>query len=244
MNNKAFSKSSTNSSGHYLTKLLITFLCLVIPGISWACKDAVVLVHGNTASPSSWNNTYNLLRSKGYSSSEIFRPNWGSKSCAACNNHSGSEETPVRNALQSALNASCTGQIDVIGHSMGATLAAQQISKLGIYQQVDAFVGIAGAFRGLWTCGTYPFNVPTSTCGRHGLSVQSPFLDGLYGDRFGDRVYSIKSYTDQVVCATSICTVGGIHSSRIWGENRSYTYVLGHFSLQSSTAQRQYDLIK
>src|SRR5690606_16386597 len=72
-------------------------------------------------------NTYNYLISKGYSSSDIYRPDWGSKSCAACNDHSGSEETPVRNALQQALASSCTGKIDVIGHSMGATLAAQQI---------------------------------------------------------------------------------------------------------------------
>ena len=211
---------------------------------AYACKDAVVLVHGNTASPSSWNNTYNLLLSKGYDPAEIFRPDWGSKSCAACNNHYGSEETPVRNAINNALAASCTGKIDVIGHSMGATLAAQQISKLGVYQQVDAFVGIAGAFRGLWSCGTYPFNVPNSTCGRHGLSVSSPFLDGLYGTVFASRVYSIKSYIDQVVCATGVCTVGGIHSSRIWYEDATYTFNLGHFGLQTDTASLQYELIK
>ena len=31
-----------------------------------ACRDNVVLVHGNTASPSSWNNTINELKRKGY----------------------------------------------------------------------------------------------------------------------------------------------------------------------------------
>nr|WP_268407574.1 alpha/beta fold hydrolase [Alteromonas sp. a30] len=211
---------------------------------AFACRDAVVLVHGNTADPSSWDNTYNELLSRGYSKSEIFRPNWGSKSCAACNDHSGSEETPVREAIQSALAQSCTGSIDVLGHSMGATLAAQQISKLAVADRVETFVGIAGAFRGLWTCGTYPFNVFSSTCGRYGLSVSSPFLDGIYGDQFGRHVYSIKSYSDQIVCATGVCTVGGIHSSSIWYEDASYTYILGHFGLQTSTSTKQVDLIQ
>lgn len=113
--------------------LTIIALCAGMSTTAFAaCRDNVVLVHGNTASPSSWNNTINELLSKGYSSSEIFTPNWGSKSCASCNDHNCSEETPVRNAILSAINQSCTGKIDVIGHSMGVTLAAQQIYKLGM----------------------------------------------------------------------------------------------------------------
>jgi pimeloyl-ACP methyl ester carboxylesterase len=230
----------------------IPFLILVIVALPMLfssalyamCVDSVVLVHGNASSPSSWDNTYNLLRSKGYANSQIFRPAWGSRTCAACNNHSGAEEIPVRQAIVDAINSSCTGSIDVIGHSMGSTLAAQQISKLGMASSVDSFVGIAGAFRGLRSCGFFPFNVPTSTCGSAGLSVGSPFLDGIFGDPFGRRMYSIKSLIDQVVCSTGFCTVGGVHSSRIPGENGSVTLSLGHFGLQTSTAQRQYDLIR
>lgn len=209
-----------------------------------ACRDAVVLVHGNTGSPSDWNNTYNLLKNKGYKSSEIFRPNWGSKSCAACNNHSGSEETPVKNAINSAISASCTGKIDVIGHSMGVTLAAQQIIKNGKVSKVDSFVGVAGAYRGLLSCGVYPANVWNSTCGSQGLSVSSPFLDWLYGKKIASRVYSIKSWADQVVCSTGSCLVYGKHSSQIQGERGSYTYNYGHFGLQKYTSSKQYDLIK
>lgn len=208
------------------------------------CLDNVVLVHGNTATPASWNNTYNLLLSKGYSAAQIFRPAWGSTSCAACNDHSGSEETPVRTAIQNALASSCTGKIDVIGHSMGATLAAQQINKLAVASQVDAFVGVAGAFRGLLSCGVYPFNVVTSTCGSTGLSVGNPFLDSLYGVRFGARVYSIKSNIDQVVCSTGSCLIYGVHSSSIWSQDATYTYALGHFGLQTDTAAKQYELIR
>mgnify|MGYP001177337255 FL=1 len=209
-----------------------------------ACKDAVVLVHGNTASPSSWNNTVSELYRRGYSSSDLFLPNWGSKTCAACNNHSGSEETPVRNAIIDAVNASCTGRIDVIAHSMGVTLSIQQIDKLAASGFVDSFVGIAGATKGLRTCGVYPFNVWSSTCGRDGLSISSPFLDSIANVPIGRNVYSIKSNIDQIVCATGVCTVNGVHSSRIDGEDASYTYVLGHFGLQTDTAVQQVNLIQ
>ncbi|MFL0799214.1 MAG: lipase [Agarilytica sp.] len=208
-----------------------------------ACVDSVVLVHGNAGSSSDWNNTYNKLKSKGYSNSQIHRPNWGSSN-AANNNHSGSEETPVKNAINSAISSSCTGKIDVIGHSMGVTLAAQQIIKAGKVSKVDSFVGIAGAYRGLLTCGVYPANVPTATCGSQGLSVSSNFLDWLYGKKIASRVYSIKSWADQIVCATGSCLVYGKHSSQIKGEKRSYSYGYGHFGLQKYTSSKQYDLIK
>ena len=228
----------------YRIRILALFMCLALPFNALACKDAVVLVHGNTATPASWDNTYDHLLANGYSTNDIYRPDWGSKSCAACNNHSGSEETPVRQAIQSALASSCTGKIDVISHSMGATLAAQQIDKLAIANQVDTFVGIAGAFLGLKNCGYYPFNVWSSTCGSAGLSVGSPFLDSIYNVPLASNVYSIKSYIDQIVCATGSCTVGGVHSSRIVNEDATFSYALGHFGLQTDTAVKQYQLIQ
>ncbi|MFL0796902.1 MAG: alpha/beta fold hydrolase [Cellvibrionaceae bacterium] len=229
-------------------KKTVTALALtlgVAGGAHAGCVDNVVLVHGNSGSSSDWNNTYNKLISKGYSSSEIFRPNWGSRSCfGSCNNHSGSEETPVKNAINDAINSSCTGKIDVIGHSMGVTLAAQQIIKAGKVSKVDSFVGIAGAYRGLYSCGIYPANVASATCGSNGLSISSPFLDWLYGKKIASRVYSIKSWADQIVCSTGTCLVYGKHSSQIQGERSSYSYGYGHFGLQKYTSSKQYDLIK
>jgi triacylglycerol lipase len=223
--------------------LFVVFNCLFCSLVVAACKDTVVLVHGNTASTSSWNTTVNLLQANGYSSQQISLPNWGSKTCAACNNHSGSEETPVRNAISNAIANSCTGKIDVIGHSMGATLAAQQIIKLNVSNKVDTFIGIAGAFRGLWSCGYYPFNVWNSTCGSQGLSINSPFVNSLKNKSLATKTYSIKSWIDQVVCSSGTCTVSGRHSSQIDTETRSYSFSLGHFGLQSQTSQTQYNLI-
>lgn len=211
---------------------------------SAACVDNVVLVHGNAGAPADFDNTYNALRARGYSPAQIFRPSWGGKTCPACNDHNGSEEIPVEDAMIDAIASSCTGKIDVVGHSMGVTLAARQIDKDGLKPYVDAFVGIAGAYRGLWSCGTYPWNVFTSTCGYWGLSVSSPLLNGLAGKKPGARASSIKSYADQIVCATGVCTVGGVHSSTVPGENATYNYVTGHFGLLTDTATKQADLIQ
>lgn len=228
---------------HLVLRALCALVVVSATTGAWACRDAVVLVHGNTGSPSDWDNTVAELLQRGWSSSEIFAPSWGSN-CAACNNHSGSEETPVQIALADALQASCTGNIDVIGHSMGATLAAKQLDDFNLAASVDAFVGIAGAFRGLWSCGRYPWNVWTSTCGYWGQSVDSPFLNALDVTPLASRVFSIKSWTDQIVCATGVCTVGGVHSSRISGETASYTFGYGHFGLQSATPSFQVNLIE
>lgn len=236
---------NNHSNPRCLLASIFLVSCLLGSGMATAaCLDSVVLVHGNTGSPGDWDNTYQQLRAEGYASAAIFRPDWGSKSCAACNNHDGAEEIPVREAIEAAIASSCSGKIDVIGHSMGVTLAAQQIIKLGRQDRVDAFVGVAGAYRGLWSCGTYPFNVYNSTCGTYGLSVSSPFLDWLYGQPLAGRVYSIKSWSDQIVCATGVCTVGGIHSSRIAGERATYSYPYGHFGLQEYTYEAQVALIR
>jgi pimeloyl-ACP methyl ester carboxylesterase len=216
---------------------------LSMSGAWAACLDNVVLVHGNSGAPSDFDNTYSALLARGYSAGQIFRPSWGSTTCAACNDHSGTEETPVESALRSAISSSCTGKIDVIGHSMGVTLAAKQILRFGWSSRVESFVGIAGGMRGLWSCGSYPFNVPTSTCGYYGLSVGSPFLGTLVNQKLGGRVTSIKSYYDQVVCATGVCTVGGVHASTLWQENATRTYTYGHFGLLTYTASVQASLI-
>ncbi|GMU44769.1 MAG: hypothetical protein AMXMBFR25_27550 [Lysobacterales bacterium] len=220
------------------------FAAILSAPLAAACVDNVVLVHGNAGKPGDFDNTYNELLARGYSAGQIWRPSWGSKVCAACNDHYGSEETPVANALTQARAASCTGRIDVLGHSMGATLAAREIGKLGLAGSVHTFVGIAGAFRGLWTCGSYPFQVWTSTCGAWGLSVNSPFTNGLQGQVFAQRSYSIKSWSDQIVCATGVCTVGGVHSSTVPNEAGSRTFGFGHFGLLTGTPITQVDLIQ
>jgi triacylglycerol lipase len=227
-----------------LKLLLILLVATLASTVQAACRDAVVLVHGNAGTPAHFDNTYVELRARGWTDFEILRPDWGSKTCAACNDHSGSEETPVLDALVEAIARSCTGRIDVIGHSMGVSLAAKQIVHYGLVNDVATFVGIAGAYRGLWSCGTYPWNVVTSTCGAQGLSVNSPLLASLAGKPLGMKTYSIKSWMDQIVCYGGVCTVAGVHSSTLPGETASHTLATGHFGLLTDTAVLQVNLIQ
>jgi hypothetical protein len=105
------------------------------------------------------------------------------------------------------------GKVDVIGHWIGATLAARQVHRYGLSSKLHAFVGIASAFHGLHFCGTYLHDV-APICGRCGLSTSSPLLDALYGKRFGSRVYySSASHADPVVCCDGVRTVGHMHKA-------------------------------
>lgn len=207
-----------------------------------ACLDNVVMVHGNAASPSAWNNTVSALKSRGYLDAQIYRPNWGSKTNPGSNDHGSVNTGVVKTSLTSAYASSCTGKIDVIGHSMGVTLAMKAINELGYAGRVNTFVSVAGAQHGLNSCGVYPFNVGTATCGANGLSIDSPLIQSVRAKRYGAKMYSIKSWIDEIVCIGS-CYVYGWHTSNVDMQNASYDYALGHFGLQSSTTNRQSDLI-
>lgn len=222
--------------------LLGAVLALLGAGAQAACLDNVVLVHGNTGSPADWNNTVSTLKERGYVASQLYLPNWGSKTNAASNDHGATNTSVVKNSLTAAATASCTGKIDVIGHSMGVTLAMKAINELGFAGRVNSFVGVAGAQWGLNSCGVYPFNVATATCGANGLSIDSPLTKSVRGKRYGAKMYSIKSWIDEIVCIGS-CYVYGAHTSNIDLQNSSTDYALGHFGLQTFTTSKQADLL-
>ncbi len=207
-----------------------------------ACLDNVVLVHGNTGSPSHWNSTVTTLKGRGYLASQLYLPNWGSKTSAGSNDHGSANTGVVKASIQAAADSSCTGKIDVVSHSMGVTLAMKALNELGFAGRVNSFIGIAGAQHGLNSCGVYPFNVASATCGANGLSIGSPLINSVRNKRYGAKMYSIKSWIDEVVCIGS-CYVYGSHTSNIDAQNASYDYSLGHFGLVSYTTSRQADLI-
>ncbi|QNA90338.1 lipase [Massilia sp. Dwa41.01b] len=217
-------------------------LSLAGAGAQAACLDNVVLVHGNTGSPADWNNTVATLKGRGYLASQLFLPNWGSKTNPASNDHGTANTSPVKSAMTSAHASSCTGKIDVIGHSMGVTLAMKAINELGYASRVNSFVSVAGAQWGLNSCGVYPYNVITPTCGANGLSIDSPLTRSVRGKRYGAKMYSIKSWIDEVVCYGS-CYVYGAHTSNVDLQNSTTDYALGHFGLQTQTTSRQADLL-
>jgi triacylglycerol lipase len=200
-------------------------------------RDPVVLVHGNGASPSSFRNTVAALKSLGYTDAEIFAPDWGSKSCLVCNDHCGAELTAVSRALDAALAYSPTGRVDVISHSMGVTLAARAIADGGHAADVDAFVGIAGGFRGLNACrGSYT-PACSSSCG---LQPGGTFVRSLTRRRFAARQYVFYSLSDMAICGGfGGCFVGGVHASVPEVSDGSFRYGLDHIQLLLDTASDQ-----
>jgi len=211
--------------------------------------EPIVLVHGNAGSPSHWDKTVTTLKANGWTDAMIFKPSWGTSN-AASNAHTSTNLAPVKTALQSALAKSTTGKIDVMAHSMGVTLVAKAIKDLGYQSKVRTFVGIAGAWRGLMTCGVYPYNVPTATCGSAGLSVGSPLLTELKnfnGGRYGTYMHSIYSWVDEIVCATGSCLIYGTHSSIPYAYNGGTAYSVvpyGHFGVLTYTGTVQKDYAK
>ena len=206
--------------------------------------EAVLLVHGNTGSPSDWNRTINYLKSHGWPSSKIVTVSWGGSN-PAYNDYCGSELTAVKNALDLAMSKSSTGKIDVMGHSMGATLAAKAIIDKGWGKnQIRTFVGIAGAFRGLNSC-TYSSYLPTcsTSCGLH---YRSSVLSTIRNKgRFAQKQYAIFSYADEVTCVGS-CYIWGVHTSKPYTYDSYYyksSYPYGHWGIMKYTTSKQADYL-
>jgi triacylglycerol lipase len=222
--------------------LLVAATLVLASGAQAACLDNVVLVHGNTGSPSHWNSTVSTLKGRGYLATQLYLPNWGSKTNAGSNDHGATNTSVVKSSITAAYASSCTGKIDVIGHSMGVTLAMKAINELGYAGRINSFISVAGAQHGLNSCGVYPFNIQSATCGSNGLSIDSPLIQSVRGKRYGTRMYSVKSWIDEIVCIGS-CYVYGWHTSNVDLQNASYDYALGHFGLVTYTTSRQADLI-
>lgn len=227
-----------------LLQTLLTSAALALTAFAAqaACLDNIVMVHGNGGYPSHWNNTVGTLKSRGYVDSQLYRPSWGSKTCINCNSHDSTNTAVIKTALQQAKAASCTGKIDVIGHSMGVTLAMKAINELGYAGYVNSYVGIAGAQHGLNSCGVYPYSVLTPSCGSQGLSINSPLINSVRNKRYGARMYSIKSWIDEIVCLGS-CYVYGSHTSNIDMQNATYDFALGHLGLKDYTTSTQANLL-
>lgn len=136
-------------------------LSLPFAALAAASVDSVVLVHGTPGARKDFARTVRELKRRGCLGSQIHGPHWGYRTCPACNDHQGTEEESARSLARFQAR---DGRMDVIAHSMGATLLARQVGKFASASTLD--VGIAGAFGG-------------GACGAWGLSEGSPLLHGL-----------------------------------------------------------------
>lgn len=195
----------------------------------------IVLVHGNSdravgGKLGGWNGVIDAFKKAGYSSAEIYAPTWGPADSyqAVYQYHSRDHLTRIRAFLEAVLAYTGADQIDVVGHSMGVTLARKAIvggtanDALGggsydlgpaLTAHVDTFVGIAGGNLGLSscyftgpstpTCGATNGFYPGSAPGGFGLSL---FLDELLDHPHEEAAWvgSIWSPDDEILGTGSL----------------------------------------
>lgn len=242
----------------------------------------VIFIHGNsdsalgtgTAATTGFRASIEYFKTQGYTSAEIYATTWGPANAAFSPQqyHSKDNLTRVRAFIQAVKAYTGASKVDIVAHSMGVTLARKAIKggtandaaaggsyNLGsaLTSSVDAFVGIAGANRGLTAC--YLSGPTTPTCGStngfypgylvgaFGPYGVSSFLVDLAATSHyeGSYVYSIWSSVDEVIGYGTI--VYGTSTCRIPGQNGEKTfsaYPYGHIGSKDQTGYYQLRMVK
>lgn len=243
-------------------------------------NQPVIFIHGNsdkavgtTTGQTGWTESINYFLANGYKSSEIYAITWGPANALLASQQYHSKEylTRIRKFIEAVKAYTGATKVDIVGHSMGVTLARKAIkggsaSDLlagGSYNlgspltYVDTFVGIAGANRGLTSCYTTGGTTPTCAntnglypgylIGLLGPYGVSSFLTELNSNSAseGTYKYSIWSSVDEIVQYG--CIVYGVNTCRIPNQNgeKSYSaYPYGHFGVKDLTPAVQYNMVK
>lgn len=242
-----------------------------------AIKQPVIFVHGNAdrcvgGLIDGWQESINYFKTKGYRSSELYCTSYGPGSVLASSNYYHSKDfiMRIRKMVEAVKEYTGADKVDIIGHSMGVTLArkavkggwANDLLAGGDYyigpaltSSVDTFVGIAGANQGLTAC--YLTGPSTPGCGSTNgfypgymfwgiLFGQSEFLKELnLGSQFeGDYRYSLWSTVDEVVGGG--CLVWWKNTCQLPGQtgDKSFnSYPYGHIGLKDKTGYYQYRMV-
>lgn len=176
---------------------------------------------------------YAVFRDAGYSDCELFGVNWlsvESRKSPLKNFHDRPKAQIVGDFVQDVLAYTGAASVDVIGHSMGTTVALQGIERAGLWPKVRRFISISAAMRGLSSCSTFGYANPVApVCGSQnvfssdifGLYPASLFVSnprmgaGLTGFRYVPRRFSSTRFYaigadihDGFLCASTSFTAG------------------------------------
>lgn len=208
----------------------------------------VIFINGNGSTAEQWDfppvsgepSVYETFIDAGYNPCELFGVNWLSPSeqnNAVANFHDPSKRDIVADFIADVLAYTGATQVDVMGHSMGVTIALEAIEHEQAWSSVRRFINISGALRGLDSCLTLGYANPLyPTCGSQNLFDSDIF--GFYPHSFwvpnwrmgngGFRdypsgvptdFYSINAgVNDQFHCAafafTPTCSMTGLFDTR------------------------------
>jgi len=245
-------------------------------------NQPVIFIHGNSDSAlgtgsvgaTGWTAAINYFKSQGYKTSELYATTWGPADLlqASSQYHSKAHLTRIRAFIQAVKAYTGATKVDIIMHSMGVTLGRKAILggtgtdmldggdyNLGspLTSSVDAFVGIAGANRGLTNC--YLSGPTTPSCGNTngfypgyligslGPYGVSQILQNINASSHyeGSYVYSIWSTVDEVVGYG--CLVYGRYTTQIPGQNGEKRFnapPYGHINSKDLTGYYQWRMVK
>lgn len=245
-------------------------------------NQPVIFIHGNSDSAlgtgsslaTGWRSSIEYFKSQGYTSAEIYATTWGPANAAFSSQqyHSKAHLTRLRAFVNAVKAYTGAAKVDIVTHSMGVTLmrkvikggAANDSLAGGAYNlgaslttSVDAFVGIAGANRGLVAC--YNSGPTTPTCGNTNgfypgylvggfgpYGVSSYLVDLASASHYeGSYVYSIWSSADEIIGWGTI--VYGSSTCRIPAQNGEKTfsgYPYGHIGVKDQTGYYQWRMVK
>lgn len=244
-------------------------------------RHPVIFIHGNSDSAlgyssvyTGWTSSIAYFKSQGYTSAELYATTWGPANSLLASNqyHSKAYMNRIRAFIQAVMAYTGASKVDIVGHSMGVTLARKAIIGGSAYDSaaggtyslgaamtssVDAFVGIAGGNRGLVAC--YNTGPTTPTCsdvngfypgyligftGPYGVSSILVDMNSV-AHREGSFVYTIWSSVDEVVGYGTI--VYGQSTCRIPGQNGEKTfstYPYGHIGSKDQTGYYQLRMVR
>jgi triacylglycerol lipase len=220
-------------------------------------RDPVILIHGNTAAvdPStSMNGLKTQLLAGGYTDCDLFAISWIEQNAnTSVNHHKASYLKLVRDFIEAVQGYTGKSQVDVVGWSMGVTIARKAIQGGTAFSDpvratgcdlgpsmsagIDTLLGVAGLNRGMALCAGSTSN----GCSENGFRIDSAYLQDVNGGSAGTyapapvgaHVYSIYLPDDEYMCGdsprglgSSACEVFGVHTSRIPAEEFSRSYDL------------------
>lgn len=242
----------------------------VAPSIA---KKVVIFIHGNASRAHGggsdtygWFYTYQQLRNNGWNNSELYAVNYAYESAtmASYNDHRSTFTNRIKDFINAVYAYVGNRQVTVVAHSLGVTVARKAMKDGNLYSKVATFIGIAGANKGLPTCGyqaglLYLQSVFTPTCsGSTGFLFPpnymtaddntSYFIGKLNHSSYGDNQMSGKTTRTYVIYSTvdEICGVRASYTSKLNGTYKYQTYSAvpyGHFNSKNLTASVQMSMI-
>ena len=157
-------------------------------GSCTASKTPVVFLHGNGDEAKNWDapsstgvaSAYDAFKAAGYNDCELFGINWLSASERALpqfNYHKPSKADLISDFIWDVKAYTGASQVDVIGHSLGVTMALYALDEGSLWSSTRRFLGIAGGMRGLASCTYVGYANPAfPTCGS-----QNVYNSGIFG---------------------------------------------------------------